>query len=74
MIQHDPHRRPNIDEVCSHCLFWSDSQKLLFLKDASDRIESEKNSSLIIQNLEANAASVLGTDWSTVKKIFFFQK
>jgi serine/threonine protein kinase len=66
MIQHDPLSRPTIEDVLAHCLFWNDSQKLLFLKDASDRMESEKQYAPIMQDLEYNASSVVGTDWSHV--------
>jgi hypothetical protein len=66
MIQADPTKRPTIEDVLSHCLFWNDSQKLLFLKDASDRMETEKQSSPIMQDLERDSSTILGENWSIV--------
>jgi serine/threonine-protein kinase/endoribonuclease IRE1 len=52
--------------VFSHPFFWSDSQKLIFLKEASDRFEIEKSTSHIAIAIESQAAFIVGTDWKQV--------
>lgn len=49
----------------AHPFFWTTSKRLAFLQDASDRFEIEERDppSLLLQELEANAATIIGTDW-----------
>jgi len=47
-----------------HPFFWEPSKKLLFIKDASDRVESEKITAPIVEALEAKALLIVGADWS----------
>lgn len=53
-------------EVAIHPYFWTPAHRLLFLKDASDRLDIEKASSPIVAAVEANAVDVVTDDWSTV--------
>ncbi|KAI7907214.1 uncharacterized protein BX663DRAFT_495206 [Cokeromyces recurvatus] len=65
MISTDPKSRPNADTILSHPFFWSTSKRLAFLQDASDRFEIEERDppSPLLQQLESNAAKVIGHDW-----------
>jgi len=46
-------------------MFWDDFKKLLFLKDASDRLEIEKPTAEIVIKLEQKAGVIVGSDWMT---------
>ncbi len=59
--------RPSINDVGRHPYFWTAKQKLLFLKDASDRLEIEKSSAPMVIALESSAVSIVGEDWKQVK-------
>ncbi|KAI6196797.1 Non-specific serine/threonine protein kinase [Aphelenchoides besseyi] len=64
MIEHDPYRRPPIDAVAAHPIFWSKERQLQFFMDVSDRIERLQEDDPLIQSLEAGSCRVLGTnDW-----------
>ncbi len=43
-----------------HPVFWPASRRLLFLKDASDRLEIEKPTEPIVIAIEARAPRILG--------------
>jgi serine/threonine-protein kinase/endoribonuclease IRE1 len=47
-----------------HPLFWSAQKRLLFLKDASDRLDPERASSPIVQALEQRASNNFAGDWT----------
>lgn len=49
----------------AHPFFWSTSKRLAFLQDASDRFEIEERDppSLLLQELESDASTVIGADW-----------
>ena len=72
MIDRDAKARPTAEEVCNHPYFWSQSQRLKFLCDLSDRIElcdtaqedgTENNLSLNIFAIEKGAFEIFGTSW-----------
>jgi serine/threonine-protein kinase/endoribonuclease IRE1 len=63
MLHPDPNSRPSAEEVLLHPVFWSASKRLLFLKDASDRLEIEKPTEPIVLAIEARAPLILGNDW-----------
>ena len=46
-----------------HPYFWSNSKRLLFLQDLSDRLDSEPKGSSIVAGLERQALKIVGTDW-----------
>lgn len=58
--------RPTVQEVLSHCLFWTKEKQLAFLQDVSDRIEKEAVTSFVVRSLEQGAINVVGRDWKTV--------
>ncbi|KAL6062130.1 bifunctional endoribonuclease/protein kinase ire1 [Balamuthia mandrillaris] len=66
MIAHDPNKRPTAEELTRHPYFWSDRRKLLFLKDASDRLECEKPTEPIVVAYESMAPEILGGDWMNI--------
>ncbi|KAJ3037493.1 bifunctional endoribonuclease/protein kinase ire1 [Rhizophlyctis rosea] len=65
MIAKDAKKRPDASTVLLHPYFWSPSQRLAFLQDASDRFEIEERDppSALLKVLERNAAKVVGQDW-----------
>ena len=58
--------RPSSNEVLSHCFFWSESKKLNFFLDVSDRIEKEPPASRMVQSMDSNTTAVLGGDWRDI--------
>jgi len=61
--------RPTAEEVELHPFFWPDHKKLLFLKDASDRLEIEKPTAPIVTRYEKDEAGpkiLQGRDWTKV--------
>lgn len=77
MICRNASLRLNAKEVCEHPLFWSAQQKLAFLCDISDRIESGFQSAeespegaarhrANIIAMEQDAVKVVGTAWDQV--------
>eukprot|EP01103_Thecamoeba_quadrilineata_P011272 TRINITY_DN2657_c0_g1_i2.p1 TRINITY_DN2657_c0_g1~~TRINITY_DN2657_c0_g1_i2.p1 ORF type:complete len:305 (+),score=46.82 TRINITY_DN2657_c0_g1_i2:361-1275(+) len=66
MLKTDPSLRPTAEEVLNHPFFWDDHKKLSFLKDASDRLEIEKPTAVIVTDLEADSAFILGNnEWTS---------
>ncbi|KAI9356041.1 hypothetical protein BD770DRAFT_444299 [Pilaira anomala] len=65
MISSEPKSRPNASTILSHPFFWTTTKRLAFLQDASDRFEIEERDppSLLLQALESDASTVIGTDW-----------
>ncbi|KAJ3267417.1 bifunctional endoribonuclease/protein kinase ire1 [Borealophlyctis nickersoniae] len=65
MIARDPKKRPDAHTVLTHPYFWTPSQRLTFLQDASDRLEIEERDppSPLLKLLERNAHKVVGPDW-----------
>ena len=78
MIQHNPRNRPTAKQICEHPFFWSLQQKLSFVCDLSDRLETDaalcgndstlSSSSFVAHPLaiESNATSVVGLAWDKV--------
>ncbi|KAL2315212.1 Sensor for unfolded proteins in the ER ire1 [Schizosaccharomyces pombe] len=67
MIAFEPSKRPTIEVVLNHPLFWDYAKKLDFLIDVSDRFEVEERDppSPLLQMLENNSKSVIGENWTT---------
>ncbi|KAI8923014.1 kinase-like domain-containing protein [Entophlyctis helioformis] len=67
MIAQDPKKRPDATAVLHHPFFWSASQRLAFLGDLSDRLESEPrdavNVSPLVKLIERGGSKVTGGDW-----------
>jgi serine/threonine-protein kinase/endoribonuclease IRE1 len=74
MINRDPKARPTAKQVCFHPFFWTPQQRLSFLCDVSDRLESsETGQSTAVSSvlalvgnslvIERNAAQVVGMAW-----------
>ncbi|KAJ5070909.1 ire1-related [Anaeramoeba ignava] len=63
MLEKDPQKRPTINEVTKHPMFWKPEQKLNFLIDASDILEFENQSSLLVQKFEKHRSRIIGQNW-----------
>jgi serine/threonine-protein kinase/endoribonuclease IRE1 len=74
MISRNPNARPTAKQVCCHPFFWTPQQRLSFLCDVSDRLESSEtgqptpaSSALALVGnslvIERNAAQVVGMAW-----------
>jgi serine/threonine-protein kinase/endoribonuclease IRE1 len=48
MIDKNPINRPTADEITKHLVFWSDTKKLNYICDLSDRLENEDECMIII--------------------------
>jgi len=68
MIQADYRKRPSAKGIMSHPYFWSPTQRLNFLQEASDRFEIEQRDppSPLLVLLETNASLVVSGDWYKV--------
>eukprot|EP01117_Protostelium_nocturnum_P007990 TRINITY_DN2847_c0_g1_i3.p1 TRINITY_DN2847_c0_g1~~TRINITY_DN2847_c0_g1_i3.p1 ORF type:complete len:1039 (-),score=297.49 TRINITY_DN2847_c0_g1_i3:13-3030(-) len=71
MLSSNPSDRPLIDQILSHPFFWDGSKKLLFLKDASDRLEIEKPSAPIVIETESMAMELIRGDWKSMVDTIF---
>ncbi|KAI8923044.1 kinase-like domain-containing protein [Entophlyctis helioformis] len=67
MIAQDPKKRPDATAVLHHPFFWSANQRLAFLGDLSDRLESVQrdtvNVSPLVKLIERGGSKVTGGDW-----------
>ena len=63
MIVQDSEKRPSIESIVKHPVFWTPAVQLQFLQDVSDRIEKETKESEIIINLEKGGLDVVKGDW-----------
>ena len=63
MLSPDPNRRPDIETIVKHPLFWDHSKALQFLQDVSDRIEKEPADSPVVMELERGGIDVCRGDW-----------
>ncbi|POS87569.1 hypothetical protein EPUL_001650 [Erysiphe pulchra] len=65
MLDADPKRRPQADQVMAHPFFWSSKKKLNFLCDVSDHFEKEKRDppTEALQELESYAYEICGKDF-----------
>ena len=57
MIQYNPRNRPNAKQICEHPFFWTLHQKIAFICDLSDRLETDSGQSDNSQKSEASALS-----------------
>mmetsp|Transcript_17515 Transcript_17515/g.19505 ORF Transcript_17515/g.19505 Transcript_17515/m.19505 type:complete len:300 (+) Transcript_17515:17-916(+) len=66
MIAYEGLRRPTIDEVAIHPLFWSADKRLRFLIDTSDLLEFQREDSSMVLAWEAYITKIVGPsgDWS----------
>lgn len=67
--------RPKAQDVLHHPLFWSSERRLLFLIDASDRVELEDRvyGSKLLKALESNAAVALDGKWDEKMETAFIK-
>ena len=68
MIHFNPIERFSAEEVENHIYFWSDNKKLLFLKDASDRLEIEKADAPLVLLLESSSQLIFSSSSLLNKK------
>lgn len=75
LLEHDPEKRPKAEEVLHHPLFWSSEKRLLFLQDASDRVElaDRVGDSDILQALENVAPVALNGNWDEKMEATFIK-
>ncbi|RKF62873.1 putative serine threonine-protein kinase [Erysiphe neolycopersici] len=65
MLDADPKRRPQADQVMAHPFFWSSKKKLDFLCDVSDHFEKERRDppTEALQELESYAYNICGKNF-----------
>lgn len=65
MLAADSTKRPATEEILKHPFFWSDQKRLDFLVRVSDRleIETKKEKSELIDQLESSSYVTVGTNW-----------
>eukprot|EP00980_Cylindrotheca_fusiformis_P006153 scaffold1319_cov126-Cylindrotheca_fusiformis.AAC.42 len=68
MLHMNPKLRPTAKQICAHPFFWGPQQRLTFLCDFSDRLETDAISqtstpSINVLAIERGAAEVVGTSW-----------
>lgn len=68
MLSMNPRLRPTAKQICEHPFFWSSQQRLTFLCDFSDRLETDALSQTTAQSInvlavERGAAEIVGTSW-----------
>lgn len=75
LLHHDPKKRPNVNAVRVHPLFWRCDVRLKFLCDASDRVELEDKEcqSLLLEDLEAASPLALDRPWGEKLDAAFIQ-
>ena len=66
MIEHESRRRPPIDAVAAHPIFWSRERQLAFFMDVSDRVEKEEETSAVIRSLEHDNFLIVKRNWHEV--------
>ncbi|KAF9683259.1 hypothetical protein SADUNF_Sadunf05G0194100 [Salix dunnii] len=65
LLDPDPEKRPKVQGVLNHPLFWTSEKRLSFLQDVSDRVELEdrENASELLHTLESTATMALNGKW-----------
>ena len=63
MMIDDCDKRPPIDAVLKHLMFWQSDKSLAFLKTANTRLDKEEEDSNLIESLETDADRVTNGDW-----------
>lgn len=66
MLSQNPEDRPPISEILGHPFWWDEAKWILFVKEASDRLDAEKPSSEFVKKFECDSFSIVGNDWSTM--------
>ena len=62
MIDDSP-KRPPMDAVLKHPMFWHSERSLSFIKNVNSRMEEERGDSSLLNNLECRAAHVIKGNW-----------
>eukprot|EP00554_Chaetoceros_debilis_P016855 CAMPEP_0194127386 /NCGR_PEP_ID=MMETSP0150-20130528/60494_1 /TAXON_ID=122233 /ORGANISM="Chaetoceros debilis, Strain MM31A-1" /LENGTH=1501 /DNA_ID=CAMNT_0038821307 /DNA_START=204 /DNA_END=4709 /DNA_ORIENTATION=+ len=70
MLSRNPKLRPTAAKICNHPFFWSSSQRIAFLCDFSDRMETDIDSNFGVRDfdrllIERQASFVVGISWSS---------
>jgi len=65
MIDNNPAKRPPIEAVIKHPIFWDSKTLLGFIGHVSNRMIQEQNSSLL-RTLESRASDVTKNDWISI--------
>ncbi|KAA0164288.1 hypothetical protein FNF28_03919 [Cafeteria roenbergensis] len=60
MLARDPERRPHALEVLSHPFFWSDTDRIGFFRELSDRLQLESDDSAVFRALKVLSPDVFG--------------
>ncbi|MFS8020944.1 putative non-specific serine/threonine protein kinase [Helianthus anomalus] len=64
---YDTYVRPKASEVLLHPLFWKSKKRVSFLRDASDRLQSEdRTNSIVLASLEKERFVAFGGRWDAV--------
>ncbi|MFS8016730.1 putative protein kinase IRE1 family [Helianthus anomalus] len=58
-----PEHRPKASEVLHHPLFWNSDMRMSFLRETSDRVNSENRKVSIVRVLENKGRVVFGRNW-----------
>ncbi len=66
MLNRNPKARPTASQICQHPFFWNPSQRMAFICEFSDRLESENDldsGSFDRLLVERQAATIVGRRW-----------
>ena len=67
MLQRNAKLRPTAKQICEHPFFWTSQQKLTFLCEFSDRLETDGASEYALKvnalAIERGAVDIVGTSW-----------
>ncbi|MFS8020943.1 putative protein kinase IRE1 family [Helianthus anomalus] len=64
LLNHEPKDRPKASEVLRHPLFWKSEKRVSFLREASDRLESEdRTGSIVLDSLEKEDSGAFDGSW-----------
>ncbi|KAJ0818160.1 putative protein kinase IRE1 family [Helianthus annuus] len=65
LLNCEPELRPKASEVLLHPLFWKSKKRVSFLRDASDRLESEERTgSIVLASLENEGSVAPRKNWN----------
>ncbi|MFS8020947.1 putative protein kinase IRE1 family [Helianthus anomalus] len=64
LLNYEPEPRPKASEVLLHPLFWKSEKRVSFLRDASDRLQSEdRTNSIVLASLEKERSVAFRGRW-----------